>query len=659
MIIKPNHKIYHYRPDIDGLRALAIIFVLLYHVFPETVKGGFIGVDVFFVISGFLISGIILTELNNESFSFLTFYSKRIKRILPVLLVVIATSFLLGWLFLLPKEFKELGKHIAGGVGFVANFTLWSDAGYFDALPELKPLLHLWSLGVEEQFYLLWPLVLFIVWKIFPASINHFKVMAYFVVTALLLSFAFNVALVTTKPDMVFYFPFTRFWEIFIGAALCIFFMRHPQNDFLRTHANLLSAIGVALILFAVVSINKNSVFPGWWAILPTIGTAFIIAGGQHAWFNKNIFSNDTIVGIGLISYPLYLWHWPILSFMSIKVGSIPYGLDKITVLVSSFLLAWLSYKFIETPIRRRKNSKPVVATLLGLSLALGILGIAIYKFDGIPSRISAITDYKEMPTEIQEMLNPNFGGDVGKDWREHDCFLAKDERPEKYKSDCIEHNSKPLVFLWGDSHAAALYSGLKAFQRDNSFSIAQYTASACPPVLNWDGTINKLCREINDHNISLIRQTKPEIVMLEAAWYWSEYDWRKVSETIAELKKIGTPKIVLIGPVPKWKDRVPNVIISYYRNHKEIPPIHTAFEIDINEISKIDQQLENFAHEQKITYVSIFKILCNHAGCMPYIGNDIRNVSSLDHGHLSSFASEFVINSVSREIVGDVHIQR
>lgn len=655
MKIKPNHRIYHYRPDIDGLRALAIIFVLLYHVFPDTVKGGFIGVDVFFVISGFLISGIILTELNNESFSFLTFYSKRIKRILPVLIVVIATSLLLGWLFLLPKEFKELGKHIAGGAGFVANFTLWSDAGYFDAIPELKPLLHLWSLGVEEQFYLLWPLVLFIVWKILPASINHFKVMTYFVVAALLLSFTLNVALITTKPDMVFYFPLTRFWEIFIGAALCIALMRHPKNELLKTHANLLSAIGVALILIAVLSIDKNSVFPGWWAILPTVGTAFIIAGGQHAWFNKKIFSNDTVVGIGLISYPLYLWHWPILSFMSMKIGSIPYALDKITVLVSSFLLAWLSYKFIETPIRRRRNAKPVIAALLGLSLTLGVLGIAVFKLDGIPSRIATITDDKEMPAEIQAMLNPNFGGYLAKDWREHDCFLTKGEGPEIYGSKCMELKSKPLVFLWGDSHAAALYSGLKSYQHKKEFSIAQYTASACPPILNWDGVINNLCRKINDHNISLIRQARPEVVILEAAWYWSEYDWKKVTETINELKEIGISKIVLAGPVPKWKDRVPNVIISYYRNYREIPPSHTAFEVDINEISRIDQQLEKLAQEQKITYVSIFRTLCNNAGCMLSIGDNIENISSLDHGHLSEFASEFVIKSHASEIFSDL----
>lgn len=651
MEIKPNHKIYHYRADIDGLRALAIIFVLFYHIFPNVIKGGFVGVDVFFVISGFLITGIILNDLKNDSFSFVKFYSRRIIRILPVLVVVIALSFIAGWFLLLPKEFMELGKHIVGGVGFVANFTLWNDAGYFDVLPELKPLLHLWSLGVEEQFYLLWPLMLFIVWKIFPVWISHLKLMTYFVASALLLSFVSNIALVTTKPDLVFYFPFTRFWEIFTGAALCIFLIQHPPSGFAKRKTDLLSIFGLVLILIAVVELNKNSLFPGWWAILPTIGTACVIAAGHDAWLNKIVFSNNALVGIGLISYPLYLWHWPILSFVYMKVGSLPYGVDKIAVLVSSFFLALLSYKLVETPIRHIHSKKLVVSSLLGLSIALGALGIAVYKLGGVPSRIAKSVEDKEMPIELQEMLNPDFGGYISKEWREHKCFLAKGEDAEQYGNECIERNQKPLVFLWGDSHAAALYSGLKAFQKKKKFAIAQYTASACPPVINWDGNINKLCREINNHNISLIRQMKPEIVILQAAWYWSEYDWKKVAETINELKKIGISRIILTGPVPNWKEKVPYTIISYYRNFKKLPASHTTFGVDINEISKIDRQLEEFSREHNVTFISIYQTLCNSEGCMLSIGNDIRKVSSLDYGHLSVSASEFVIESVAGKI--------
>lgn len=642
-----NHKAIDYRADIDGLRAIAILLVLFYHVFPNIVKGGFIGVDIFFVISGFLITGIILNDLKNDTFSFSIFFGRRIKRIFPALLIVIAASLLAGWCFLMPKEFMELGKHIAGGVGYAANFTLWSDSGYFDALPELKPLLHLWSLGIEEQFYLFWPLALFLTWK------NRFDAKLLFVI-ALVLSFALNVAFVASKPDMVFYFPIFRFWELFVGAALCMILKQNPQTLLSKFNANSLSLLGFVLILFATLKLNKFSTFPGWWALLPTVGAAFVIAAGRDAWLNLNLLSNKIVVWVGLISYPLYLWHWPIFSFIYISVGSLPYYADKVAVLISSIILAWLSYKFVETPIRRNQDSKFIISGLLVISLIIGAMGVGVYILKGVPSRIHQNFDKEAMPVELQEMLNPDFGGYISKEWREHKCFLVKGEDAGHFGNECIETSSKPLVFLWGDSHAAALYSGLKALQTKKQFSIAQYTASACAPILNWDGNINKLCREINDRNISLIRQIKPEIVLLQAAWYWSEYDWKKVAETISELKHIGVKKIILTGPVPNWKDKVPSTIISYYRNYKKLPPQHTTFGVDINEISKIDHELEEFSHAQNITFVSIYQALCNSDGCMLSLGGDIRNITSLDYGHLSKFSSEFVIASVADQIFGN-----
>lgn len=641
-----NHKALNYRADIDGLRAIAILLVLFYHIFPNVVQGGFIGVDIFFVISGFLITGIIFNDLENKSFSFAMFFSRRIKRIFPALLIVIATSFWAGWFLLLPKEFMELGKHIAGGVGYVANFTLWSDSGYFDALPELKPLLHLWSLGIEEQFYLFWPLALFLTWK------YRYNAKLIFL-SALVLSFALNVTFVATKPDMVFYFPIFRFWELFIGATLCLFSNKNPQNPLLKLNANYLSLLGIALVLFATFNLDKFSTFPGWWALLPTVGAACIIAAGRDAWLNLNLLSNKVVVWVGLISYPLYLWHWPIYSFMHIRVGSLPYDVDKVAVLISSFILSWLSYKFVERPIRHHKDSKFIISGLLVMSLVIGAMGIGVYIWKGVPSRIHQSLNEEAIPVELQEMLNPDFGGYISKDWREHKCFLIKGEDAGHFENECLESGSKPLIFLWGDSHAAALYSGLKFLQTKRNFSIAQYTASACPPILNWDGNINKLCREINNHNITLIRKIKPEVVFLQAAWYWSEYDWKKVGETINELKRIGIKRIVLVGPVPNWKEKVPNVIISYYRNFNKLPPKYTTFDVDINEIVRVDHELEALSRAKKITYISIYQTLCNSDGCMLSVGGDIRNISSLDYGHLSIFAAEFVIESVANKIFG------
>lgn len=639
-----KHTIHNYRADVDGLRALAILLVLFYHVFPSIVKGGFIGVDIFFVISGFLITGIILKDLKNSTFSFSSFFSRRIRRIFPVLLVVISSSLIAGWFLLLPKEFMELGKHVAGGVWYVANFTLWSDSGYFDALPELKPLLHLWSLSIEEQFYLIWPVALFF-------AVRKKKQILPLLIILLILSFAINAIYILKNSDLVFYFPFFRFWEILIGALLSLLLFEKRLSSFSTKKSNLISVIGLTLIIFATLKLTKYSLFPGWWALLPTLGTAMIIGAGNESWLNKNIFSNKIIVWIGLISYPLYLWHWPIFSFVFISVGELPHHLDKLIVLISSFLLAWISYRFIETPIRLKSNSKTIVRILLVTSIVIGVLGFTVFKLKGIPSRIHESIDDQALPIELKEMLDPNFGSYISKEWREHECFLAKNESVDKYSEKYIEKTQRPMVFLWGDSHAAALYSGLKALQLHRNFSLSQMTASACAPVLNWDGNINKLCREINDHIIELIKREKPDIVLLQAAWYWSEYDWKKTIETITELKKLKIRKIILIGPSPLWKEKVPNIIISYYRKYAKFPPLHTSFNVDINEISKIDQQLLEFSHDNGISFISIYQTLCNEQGCMLSIGDNIRNVSSLDSGHLSVSASEFVARALEAKI--------
>ncbi|CAM8377796.1 acyltransferase family protein [Candidatus Methylopumilus planktonicus] len=640
-----------YRPDIDGLRALAIALVIFFHIWPDIFKGGFVGVDIFFVISGFLITKIVHHGLENNNFSFAEFYIRRIKRILPVLIIVTILSFIFGWFLLLPREFRELGKHIAGGMGFVANFTLWSDSGYFDVLPELKPLLNLWSLGVEEQFYLLWPLTLYLIYKTSPPK-KYYRFSCLFIVTAILISFLANIILIKNNPELVFFFPFTRFWEIFTGGLICIISKKHYEKVISTQRRNLFSILGLILLTIATFAINKYSLFPGWLAIIPVLGTTFIIIAGEHSWLNKKLFSNKYIVNIGLISYPLYLWHWPILSFITINGGLVSSAVDKFIILASSLTLAWLSFCFIETPIRKGKN-KIIFFILIISSLMMLLLGSAIFILNGLPGRISKNTDEKLMPVGIQEMLNPDFGGDISISWRSHDCFLNKGESKEDFKKECDDYKYKPSLFLWGDSHAATLYAGLKSYQNKINFSITQRTSSACPPIVNWIGGINKLCKDINDYNLASIKIKKPDIVILEAAWYWTEYDWKRIEDTIDELQKIKIQKIILIGPVPLWKDKVSNLIISYYRDNKIVPSTYTNYGLDTKEGIRIDNDLEKIAKRKNITYISILKTLCSQKGCMLSIGKDIKNISSLDQGHLSESASIFFIESNSKEIFG------
>ena len=284
-----------YRPDIDGLRAIAILLVIIFHAFPKFLRGGFIGVDIFFVISGYLITGIILKGLSRDNFSLLEFYSRRIKRIFPALIVVLSFCLIAGWYVLLADEYEVLGKHIAAGSIYISNFVLQSESGYFDTDAELKPLLHLWSLAVEEQFYLFFPLLLILSHRL---RINVLGV----IIIGFAISFALNVSQITDKPSEVFFYPQSRIWELLIGSAVAyISLQTHLLKARTQNIANFLSLFGLALIFFAWVYLDSKKIFfPYYWALLPTLGAAFLILAGDRAWFNRTILASKVAVFIGL-----------------------------------------------------------------------------------------------------------------------------------------------------------------------------------------------------------------------------------------------------------------------------------------------------------------------------------------------------------------------
>ena len=319
MILQQLHLSHpKYRPDIDGLRAVAVLAVVAFHAFPNSVRGGFIGVDVFFVISGYLISTILFENLDKGTFSFTEFYARRIKRIFPALLVVLIACFTFGWFALLADEYKQLGKHIAAGAGFISNFILWNEAGYFDNSAETKPLLHLWSLGIEEQFYIVWPLFLWFAWK------RKFNLLIITIVVAII-SFALNLNGV--KQDMVatFYSPLSRFWELLCGSLLAWVTLykkdacsniKHKIDTWLshtiyRTQQeadgkrleNILSFTGLLLLLYGFWRINKTLSFPGYWALVPVLGAVLIITAGPKAWVNRTILSHKVLLIIKMSLY--------------------------------------------------------------------------------------------------------------------------------------------------------------------------------------------------------------------------------------------------------------------------------------------------------------------------------------------------------------------
>lgn len=387
-----------YRAEIDGLRAFAVLSVVLYHAFPTALTGGFTGVDVFFVISGYLITSHIFTSLEEGRFSFLNFFGRRIRRIFPALILVMASTLVFGWFALTSEELRQLGKHIASGAAFIVNFILVGESGYFDNAADTKPMLHLWSLAVEEQFYIVWPIILWLAWR------QGFNLL-WVTVLVSVASFYFQVRFVASKPTEVFFWPFGRFWELLSGSALA-WLMLYKREALgrakMRVDAflgrvvplvvspgktaftdNAMAFGGLCLLIYGFVEINSNMAFPSSWALVPVCGTILVIAAGATAWSNRIFMMNPVAVWFGLISYPLYLWHWPILSFARIVDGHELHRDSRIAAVILAVILAWVTVRFVERPLRfGHRNVSLKVAGLTGAMIFVGAAGFVISRTD-------------------------------------------------------------------------------------------------------------------------------------------------------------------------------------------------------------------------------------------------------------------------------------
>jgi peptidoglycan/LPS O-acetylase OafA/YrhL len=370
-----------YRPDIDGLRAVAVLAVVLFHAFPALLPGGFIGVDVFFVISGYLISSILLRELQHRQFSIAGFYARRVRRIFPSLLAVMLACLAFGWYALFPDEYGQLGKHVGGGASFAANFFYWAQVGYFDTSADTKPLLHLWSLGIEEQFYIVWPAVLALAWRRRANLLLVTAVLA-------LLSFALNAAGIAHHATATFYSPLSRAWELLGGVLLACAAHGRPATASTGSRANLAACVAVLLLALGLAFTTPER-FPGWRALTPVVAAMLLIGAGPGAWFNRAVLGSRPLVSIGLISYPLYLWHWPLLSFAQIVEGQLPAPRIRVFAVLAAVVLAWLTYQVLERPLRRMRGRRArlQVALLCVLMAGIGLAGGWLYRNEGLPQR--------------------------------------------------------------------------------------------------------------------------------------------------------------------------------------------------------------------------------------------------------------------------------
>jgi peptidoglycan/LPS O-acetylase OafA/YrhL len=368
-----------YRADVDGLRAVAVLAVLLFHGFPELLRGGFVGVDIFFVISGYLITGILLENLDRGGLSLVDFYRHRMRRIFPALVVVLTACFAFGSLVLFADEFAQLGKHIAASAVFVSNFVLWGENSYFDVISAIKPLLHLWSLAVEEQFYLVWPLLLWLAWRLRlpPLGLAGLCVG---------LSFAACVTIAGRDATADFYSPLTRFWEILVGAML----VSAERSGLLKLGAAtrlVLSLAGAALVAASIVFLGGSEIYPGGWAAVPVLGSLLLLAAGPLGFINRWILAWRPLVAIGLISYPLYLWHWPVLAFARLLAGSEPPAEVRVALLAASLVPAALTFVAIEWPLRFGAHATIKAALLCALMVVVGGAGLDVWMRDGLHFR--------------------------------------------------------------------------------------------------------------------------------------------------------------------------------------------------------------------------------------------------------------------------------
>jgi peptidoglycan/LPS O-acetylase OafA/YrhL len=608
-----------YRPDIDGLRAIAVGSVVAFHTFPNFFKGGFVGVDIFFVISGYLISGIIVDAVERRRFSYLDFYIRRIRRIFPALVIVIVATLLVGWYVLLPDEFERLGKHLAAGAGFATNFVLWGEAGYFDVSSDTKPLLHLWSLAIEEQFYILWPLILGLVWRR-----KRGLLLATLSIAAI--SFAYNVVNVVYDPLAAFYSPLARFWELMLGGILA--YLVRQRGEWLAQFYALRAAAGLLLIGVSVFALNREFAFPGYWALLPTFGAFLVISAGFTNWISKYLLGNRLMVGVGLISYPLYLWHWPILVFAKIVKGGLLTPTDRVTAIAASVALAFLTYRFVEYPIRH-STALRVPQGLAAAMAGAGALGLLIFtgaidsrlRNENIAPILAASYDWQYPPVAAE---NHSFG-----DLR----YFRENSKRDSY------------TLFAGDSNMEQYAPRIDRVIKDNAAAVNGAILVGNQQWCNFLIDINsdtERCQKTMAQLRALINADSTHAVVFAKSWINDRDSLRNpdIQRGFVEFLRSITDKkrVYLILNIPTGAELAPKNMFTGSRLHeitaKPVAGISFDFGGFEQRYAEINKILAAIAEQSGATLIDPIPYLCPQAHC-PVFDADGRPLY-LDSSHMT-----------------------
>lgn len=625
-----------YRPEVDGLRAVAVLPVILFHAGFEYFSGGYVGVDVFFVISGYLITTILINELDAGKFSIARFYERRARRILPALLLVMLVCLPAAWFIMLPAQLEELGWNMMAVSLFVSNIALWLNTDYFAASAELNPLLHTWSLAVEEQFYIFFPLMLWGLWRVG----GRWPFLA--VVVGSFLSFLLAEWGWRNAPDANFYLLPFRAWELGIGS-ICAFMLkgRSPRKS------DLLTAVGLGLIAYSIVAYGNETPFPSVWALAPVLGSGLIILYCTPESLLGRVLAWKPVVSIGLISYSAYLWHQPLFAFTRLSMSTQPSAKLMVALSIATLGLAYLTWRFVENPFRAQNRQPPVMLpSRKRLFIASGVwltvfisIGLLAYQSGGAPARTTLSgTSYQDL--NLDERLRANYG-------------LSELCRGFNPVPEC-RTGDQPRVVLWGDSNA--MHLGPALAHSPSAPEFVQFTMSACGPFSGlaalaggrYDARFGRRCIDFNDQVIDYITNNDIELVIASSAMrpvirrlYTRDGDTypersldvviESMRETTERVEAAGA-KIVWVSPPPTNGDNLSSCAVQAVTQGRSSDD-KCRITLDSTRVANPEVMEALAAAQSFVPVVSLSELLCDGEYCSTLLGNTIVY---RDEGHLS-----------------------
>ena len=623
-----------YRPEIDGLRAIAVTAVVLYHAGfmfhgSNALSGGFIGVDIFFVISGYLIASIIIREINDGKFSFLSFYERRARRILPALFTVMIASIPLAWVYMLPKAMKEYSGSILSALAFNSNVWFWQEDSYWAEPSALKPFLHTWSLSVEEQFYFLFPIALLLLWKL---TKNHITTL---LIAVLLLSLQIAHLSSAKFASAAFFLLPTRGWELLAGIILAKleFDEKRTANPFLDAT---MPALGLLLIFGAFLSFNDKIRHPSFITVIPILGAMLLIWYSKKGGMVTNILGNKLLVSVGLISYGFYLWHFPIFAF-SKMIHPAYSQFDKIEWIVISLILSIGTYYLIEKPARNidKLKRKTFIIMLTVVFSSLAITQMYFFKTNGAEFRFD----------NFNKLVDTNYWSDAKENQKkfftQDACWLSQiNITPNDPFKICKSHeklNSKNLIMVIGDSNAAALIPGLiKNFGRN---AIVERVVNGCLPSTKFS---DNFCRVGIRAAFTEIKKIKPDLIII-GGFYTKQEDLLQLKYLFDYELKSFQNKTIILGPLPRWGENLPARLLKIYKKNwytfkvpKELTPSPETF--------TLDRSLNELSQQWGIKYLSPVKTFCSATKCLVEVGKKPDDITSWDTVHLTHNASVYLI---------------